>query len=764
VKNYRSTSFSFKVISLLLLFTLLFSATGCEEVITAMIEAAETIEAEDTSAIEEETAAVEEEEQPTATPRPTRTPKPKATVDSGSASSSKQDTWLFLMYEDADDEILEEDMFFDLNEAERVGSTDQVFIVAQMDRYRGGFKGGGNWTTAKRFLLTQDDDLKSLNSEELADLGEVNMSDPNTLVDFVTWALENYPADHVALILSDHGAGWPGGLNDPAPSSVKLENTPLAEGFGNMLYTHQLAKALKGIQKALGGKKLDLLGFDACLMAQLEVFDMVAPYAEVAVASEEVEPALGWAYQGFLSKLVKDPGMSGAELGKAIVESYIKGDQRLVDDDARAEYVDKYYSRSLSAADVIKVESREVTLSAVDLTRIDSVMAALNNLAQALSETSQTKVAKARTYAQAFQSVWSDSQPNPYLDLGHFAQMLKESVSSTRVSQAADQLIAAIDSTVIAEKHGPKRPGASGISIYFPNSRIFNSAPGGYRSYVYTVPAFAQDSLWDDFLTFHYSDGLPFAESGNGPKANGKTRSPGKMELKISPITVSADTISAGETTTLEADIEGSGIAYLYLFVGYLDTDANAIQVVDMDFLDPGAVQEMDGVIYPDFGEDPQLPIGFEWQPGFYALTTGGQSGITLFSPEDFGSDEADATYSLDGIYTSQDDGVRRYARLFFSGGMLVSALGFAGEDDSGAAREFVPQAGDSFTVLEEWIDLNAADEDAYQTLEGATFVIGEDGLTWQDASAPTGDYVVGFIVEDFDGNTYEAYTLITIK
>ncbi len=41
------------------------------------------------------------------------------------------------------------------------------------------------------------------------------MSDGKTLVDFVTWAMESYPADKYALILSDHGMGWPGGWSDP---------------------------------------------------------------------------------------------------------------------------------------------------------------------------------------------------------------------------------------------------------------------------------------------------------------------------------------------------------------------------------------------------------------------------------------------------------------------------------------------------------------------------------------------------------------------
>jgi predicted small secreted protein len=53
-------------------------------------------------------------------------------------------TWLIMMYQDADDEVLEEDIVFDLNEAELVGSTDQVTIVSQMYRLNGGFDGDGD--------------------------------------------------------------------------------------------------------------------------------------------------------------------------------------------------------------------------------------------------------------------------------------------------------------------------------------------------------------------------------------------------------------------------------------------------------------------------------------------------------------------------------------------------------------------------------------------------------------------------------------------
>ncbi|HHY57575.1 MAG TPA: hypothetical protein GYA08_19290, partial [Chloroflexi bacterium] len=132
-------------------------------------------------------------------------------------ANNDEPEWLIMLYQNADDEVLEGDIFTDLNEAELVGSTDDVTIVAQLDRYEAGFDGDGDWTTAKRFLVTQDDDLAVLASEEIEDLGEIDSGAPETLVDFALWAMTNYPAQKYALILSDHGAGWLGGWNDDAP-------------------------------------------------------------------------------------------------------------------------------------------------------------------------------------------------------------------------------------------------------------------------------------------------------------------------------------------------------------------------------------------------------------------------------------------------------------------------------------------------------------------------------------------------------------------
>ena len=154
--------------------------------------------------------------------------------------------WLVMFYEDADDGVLERDMMVDLNEMERVGSTDQVHMVAQVDRHKGAFGGMGNWTTTKRFYITQDADLGRIASSELADLGELNMADGATLADFVTWAVVNYPARKHALILSDHGSGWPGGFSDEDTGGNGKDKVALAEEMGDNLWLMELDRVETG--------------------------------------------------------------------------------------------------------------------------------------------------------------------------------------------------------------------------------------------------------------------------------------------------------------------------------------------------------------------------------------------------------------------------------------------------------------------------------------------------------------------------------------
>jgi len=157
------------------------------------------------------------------------------------------------------------------------------------------YSGDGNWDTTRRYLVTYDNDLNNLGSELLMDLGEENMGDATTLSDYLTWAIKSYPADKYVLIMSDHGMGWPGGWSDPSPAEQdRSTNAPLVSAMkDDIIYLNELETALERTIQTTGIDKFDLIGLDACLMSQMEVYTALAPYARYAVASEETEPWVG---------------------------------------------------------------------------------------------------------------------------------------------------------------------------------------------------------------------------------------------------------------------------------------------------------------------------------------------------------------------------------------------------------------------------------------------------------------------------------------
>ena len=189
--------------------------------------------------------------------------------------------WTVIVYSAADDEVLEENMWFDVNEMEMVGSNSQMNIVVQIDRYASGFTGDGDWSDTRRYLITQDNNLDRITSPVVQSVGEVDTGDPQTLIDFVTWAVQNYPAKKYALIMSDHGGGWTGGFSDMSASSYSDLSIP------------EIVSSIEQIRQNTGIDKFELIGFDACLMGQIEVFGSLYPYSNYMVASEEVIPVMG---------------------------------------------------------------------------------------------------------------------------------------------------------------------------------------------------------------------------------------------------------------------------------------------------------------------------------------------------------------------------------------------------------------------------------------------------------------------------------------
>jgi hypothetical protein len=682
-----------------------------------------------------------------------------ATDDSGNSSgavstsavnSSEQGgaEWTVLMYQDADDDVLEEDTMNDLNEAELAGSTDEVNIVSQFDRYDGAYDGDGNWTTTKRFYVTKDDDLTTINSEEIEDMGELNMSDEKTLEDFITWGIQNYPAKKYALILADHGMGWPGGWTDYDPDP------------DDQLYMTEITEALSNSIKNTGIDKFEFVGFDACLMGQIEVFSAIAPYANYSVASEETEPAMGWAYGSFLTDLVNDPSMSGRQMAGNIVDSYIVSDQMIVSDDERAYLMGNEKATEQQAA---KEYSADVTLSAVDLSAIPDVLDSLNSFSDKIADASQDEIAQARTYSQSYESVFGDEEPKSYIDLGNFASLAGEMTGSEDIVVAATKLQSSISNALIREKHGDERSGSTGITIYFPVSDLYTSTDlSGVDSYVKEASNFAEESHWDDFLSYHY--GLSAYEPAEGSVAQPENVeaavAPGAEELTVDPIQVTADTVSASAPITFSSTVHGSKIGFIYTFIGYYDADSNSVLISDEDYFFADNTKEYSGIYYPDWGDTDSVDVEFEWDGSLFAINDGKNSEFALIEPSDYGAQDESPTYSVDGIYT-YSDGSTVSATMYFTDGQENGIYGYTGNDGTGGMSEIIPQNGDQFTILQKWISLDSGD---ISTKEGGTLTFGDYYFTWESTPGQTGEYVVGFVAEDLDGNQYSAYSQVTLE
>ena len=151
------------------------------------------------------------------------------------------------------------------------------------------------------------------NSEGLQLLEEsetANMGDAQTLYEFLDFASTNYPADRVAVTFWNHGGGSVSGA--AFDELHGLDSLDLAEMY-------QAFDAVWPADK--DDPALELIGFDTCLMATVDVAAVFQNFAKYLVASEEVEPANGWLYSSWLGALAEDPAMDGARLGRAAAQS-----------------------------------------------------------------------------------------------------------------------------------------------------------------------------------------------------------------------------------------------------------------------------------------------------------------------------------------------------------------------------------------------------------------------------------------------------------
>jgi len=392
------------------------------------------------------------------------------------ASPDSPKPWTFMVYLDGDNN-LEAAGVQDFIEMAQVGSNAQVNLLVQMDRLPDYEAGYGDWSDTRRFYVTPG--MLPWPEHGLS-LGEANMGAGQTLRDFIQWGMTNYPAERYALVLWDHGGGWPARLVQAPPAmDIAWDDT---DG-GDALDMTELRSALSTVTGS-GAAPLDLLGFDAGLMGMIEVDQQVIPYASVRVGSQEKEPEEGWDYGPVLNTLASDPAISPLELGRTIVDAYAS-----------------YYPEGNTQA-------------VVDL---GAPVAALN---QAVDAFAGVLISRLGTYSQTMAAARTEAQSYSYaeyIDLYDFARLAGEKIDDSAIDAAAAAVMTAVDGAVYHEQHGAAWAGTHGISIYFPPDELgYDDRYDGSQNYL----QFAVNTRWDEFLRAYYAafPPGPFAKltPGNG--------------------------------------------------------------------------------------------------------------------------------------------------------------------------------------------------------------------------------------------------------
>lgn len=371
--------------------------------------------------------------------------------------------WTVMVYLDADNN-LESAGIDDINEMEIVGSTTEVNVVVQIDRIPYSVLAANNeghadditnsnWTTTRRYYITQDFDLVQINSQLKGDLGELNMGDPQTLIDFTNWATINYPAKKYLLIIWNHGGGFRS-LN--LTKDIAWDDT----SGGDKITMPELEYALSAVNAQMG-KKIDIVGMDACLMAMTEVAYQIKDCADILITSEESVPFDGWPYDTILGELVGSPLILSGQLAVDIVDKYI-----------------------------ISYPYGNVTQSAIDLSYMDTLTDQLSSLALTIMSDNLTTKYNYINAANSSQ-YYGDWD---FIDLHDFCNQLLAYSNSLEVKNIALNIQQTLNYVVIKSGYsGGSVSGSKGLSIYFPYTAYH---------YYYNYTNFSQDTFWDEMLSY----------------------------------------------------------------------------------------------------------------------------------------------------------------------------------------------------------------------------------------------------------------------
>ena len=307
----------------------------------------------------------------------------------------------------------------DIEEMLRVTLPKNVTVVIETGGTREWRNNMFDAGSRERYVYTGEE-LKQVDSQPLSSMG-----DPNTFADFLYYCNANYPAEKQMVVLWDHGGG----------SLIGMEVDELHGR--DALTLPEFKEAVEAVPAASG--MYEAVGFDACLMATVDIADILRGDARYLVASEEIEPGCGWDYTGLFSALAADTSMDGARLGRAICDSY-------------------YETCAAYGAE------GEITLSVTDVGRAGALLSAYRSVGD---EALLLAAEKKQSYLSAFgraaweTEIYGEGQVE-MLDLGHLVEN-----AGSLLPKNGKALLDALDDCVLYQVKGPYRTKASGLACYY---------------------------------------------------------------------------------------------------------------------------------------------------------------------------------------------------------------------------------------------------------------------------------------------------------
>ena len=400
---------------------------------------------------------------------------PTVTVEPGQTTylieqnrSFPKKAWNFLVYLNADND-LEFDAIKDINEMEQVGSDGQINILVLVDRINGYDSSNGDWTDTRLYYVTQDNDDKTITSSLISCWGELDMSNPDTLTNFLIHCQEHFPADHTLLTLWNHGAGV-------YPKALATRNKGISFDYTSgitkwfCLTTDEVATALFEAEK-ITNQKVDIVNMDACLMQMLEVAYEWRDLVNYIVGSEETVPGPGNNYTSLLARLKSNTAIEPEALSRLIVEDYYNA---------------------------YRTTTNNTTYSSISLSEepFGQFIETFTTFAKAINE-----AANNREEMELIYNAWTATTSFEYLEFRDLMDFLNELVMlNSSLSSQANALKSDLRNIIINHKNTglfESPTPAYGLSILFPSHKEwgFYSSENQYKTL-----ELSQSTEWDEFI------------------------------------------------------------------------------------------------------------------------------------------------------------------------------------------------------------------------------------------------------------------------